>query len=160
MIREDQVTVIKYQDNQQITMHKEGTKMHISADKSSILVESPMYSPIRISFNEGQECIVGEQDWELGRDNLIDRAYDGKIIETFLVDGTVMRTFYQKCTSGVEEVINLLYGDELIKTTNLGEIVICDQAGVLLEEDSDELTVQSLNRKQSDKIAQGSDIRS
>lgn len=36
-----------------------------------------------------------------------------------------MRTIKQKSLEGEETVVNVLYGEELIKTDNKGEIVIC-----------------------------------
>jgi len=73
-------------------MHKEGTKMHISPDKTEFLVESPFYSPVKITYRPGQQCTVGYNDFSLGKEELIERACDGRMLETFLIDGNVMRT--------------------------------------------------------------------
>jgi hypothetical protein len=48
MFREDGVISIQYTDGRVYTVHKDGTKMFMTADQSEIIIEKENYATVRV----------------------------------------------------------------------------------------------------------------
>lgn len=93
--REDMVMIIKYSDGAQITQHRDGTKMHVAPDGSTVLVEKEGYAPVKVRRNGKQNNVLTYLDARKGAQDLLERCYDGRIMEVFLPDGSRLATFNQ-----------------------------------------------------------------
>lgn len=100
-IREDLVMTLKFQDNSFAVFHEDGTRMHTSADKNTIYIESPGFAPIRIYkdlIKARQNTVIGlgSSDSGLGAEDIMLRSNDGVLIETYLPNHTKIQSFVQK----------------------------------------------------------------
>lgn len=99
MTREDKVMVIRYSDGSLITEHADGTKMHTSVDRCTVLVEAPGLAPVRItkdSSKQGKVVGAGAEDAGLGVDDLTLRSCDGMLATVYLPDKTVVQSVTQR----------------------------------------------------------------
>lgn len=71
----------------------------------------------------------------VGHDNLFERSNDGRIVKTYLADGTRVQTYKEKreLSTGYQEyetnVVSLVYfeDDSVAKLTDSGEIIFISQ---------------------------------
>mmetsp|Transcript_6797 Transcript_6797/g.12276 ORF Transcript_6797/g.12276 Transcript_6797/m.12276 type:complete len:1696 (-) Transcript_6797:1566-6653(-) len=112
MTREDKVMVIKYADGSLVTEHADGTKMHTSVDKNTVLVEAPGFAPVKIindPIKARQRTVIGSgsSDSGLGAEDLMLRSIDGVIVKVFLPDKTEVQSINQRRElPGYEEYAN------------------------------------------------------
>jgi hypothetical protein len=83
MIREDEIVCVIYKDGSQYCQHRDGTKFHTSADGSEIRVEKR---------NFASHCVKIEKEDTDGLGPYA-RTRDGRVVETYLPDGSKTQTF-------------------------------------------------------------------
>lgn len=88
MIREDGVVTVTYEDGSVFCQHKDGTKMHTSADKTEIMIEKKNYASHTIKIGKCKD----QPDNENFK-NVYQRACDNTVLETYLPDGSMTQTF-------------------------------------------------------------------
>ena len=93
--REDMVMIIRYSDGTQVTQHRDGTKMHVASDGGTVLVEKEGYAPVKVRRTGKQNNVLTYLDAHKGSQDLLERSYDGLIMEVFLPDGSRLATFNQ-----------------------------------------------------------------
>ena len=117
MIREDDVVTVTYKDGSLFCQHRDGTKMHTSADGAEIIVEK---------FGFASHVIrVGGQDIE-GAIGPFARALDDVVIETYLPDGSRSQTFADTIQTKHHHELNVYR--TLINRQDLS-VVLCDSEG-------------------------------
>ncbi len=82
LIREDEIVSVVYKDGSRYCRHRDGTKFHTSADGSEIRVEKRNFASHCIKINT-----------EGINDSPYARTIDGRVIETYLPDGSKSLTF-------------------------------------------------------------------
>ena len=93
MKREDKVEVVYYPDGAIYTQHKDGTKIWTSPNKDEIIVEHENYATVKVRYDPYKQrngAVIGHGGAfaEVGYNNLFERSWDGRIVETYLHDGT------------------------------------------------------------------------
>lgn len=83
MIREDEIVSVVYKDGSMYCQHRDGTKFHTSADGSEIRIEKRTFA---------SHCVkIGKED--NNPQSPFARAVDGRVLETYLPDGSKSQTF-------------------------------------------------------------------
>jgi len=94
MIREDDVVTVRYADRGYFCQHKDGTQMFTSPDCTEIRIEKPGFASHKLRIVVADEDAAGQRGGKMG--NLLkveERSVDGRIVETFLPDGSMSQTF-------------------------------------------------------------------
>jgi hypothetical protein len=136
MTREDKVMVIKYADGSLVTEHADGTKMHTSADKLTVLVEAPGFAPVRvvrdpIKARQGTVIGPGSSDSGLGAEDLMLRSMDGMLVTVYLPDKTEVQSInqrremqgYEEFANSREHIVRRADG-AVIRANSEGEVVL------------------------------------
>lgn len=84
MIREDDIVSVVYKDGSMYCQHRDGTKFHTSADKTEIRIEKRNFASHCVKIGKG-DCGPADGPYL--------RANDGRVIETYLPDGSKSQTF-------------------------------------------------------------------
>lgn len=96
MIREDEIVSVVYKDGSMYCQHRDGTKFHTSADKTEIRIEKRNFASHCVKVGKGDSGPA---------DGPYLRANDGRVIETYLPDGSKSQTFLDYvCTKNQGEV--------------------------------------------------------
>lgn len=110
--------------------------MLTSAIGDQILVEHPDFATIKVMFDKVKQRTdtvigMGSSFAYVGFDNLFERSNDGRILETFLPDGTKVTGYKEKkelpgYNQFQTNIIHLLFfkDESVAKIMNNGEIVI------------------------------------
>jgi len=84
MIREDEIVSVVYKDGSMYCQHRDGTKFHTSADGSEIRIEKRNFASHIVKIGKKVASPVNSP---------FSRALDGRVIETYLPDGSKTQTF-------------------------------------------------------------------
>lgn len=135
-IRQDNVIMIKYKDGSLYTKHKDETTMLTSADGLSIALQRENFAPMKVRIDPVKvrsNTIIsrGGTDALLGADDLMIRSNDGRIVETFLSDGTCVETYKEvQQLPGVDvythNFVHLVRREDggVVKVKSDGEVVV------------------------------------
>jgi hypothetical protein len=97
----------------------------MNPEKTEVIVEHDDYATIKIRYDlEKKGNKVGNNPL-LGAENLLERSCNGRIVETYMHDGTVVEGFCQDY--GKEEIYTHIikgFDGSAIKVTEKGEVVI------------------------------------
>jgi hypothetical protein len=133
MIREDDVVCVHYPDGSRFVQHADGTQMFTKDNEIRIEKTGFASHCIKHFSPEDQEKDIRaggpffrKLDPELVK-KPEERALDGRILETYLPDGSVSQTFFDSVAAG-EEYENRWR--HLIKRTDLS-VVVVDSAGCI-----------------------------
>ena len=174
--REDNVVVVTFKDGAMYTQHSDGTRIFTSPDKTEITIEHDgkprpsflphldyatmkvRYDPSKSSDSDAQAGEQGQQDAGkvftasgedacAGQTNLMERSSDGRVVETYLHDGTKvcgfrenveLTTFGPENEDGEREAsteekalyTHLVYGYDasVLKIREDGEVVVISEA--------------------------------
>jgi len=119
MIREDEIVSVTYKDGSRYCQHRDGTKFHTSADGSEIRVEKRNFASHCVKVNKEDKAIFSG----LGP---YSRVLDGRVIETYLPDGSKTQTFMDNIhtkKNAQQQVYRTM-----ISRNDLS-VVICDSMG-------------------------------
>lgn len=136
LIREDWTIVVKYSDGALVALHKDGTKMYTSPNKTKIVVEHPKYAAVLVTMDPAkarQHTIIGSRstDSGLGAGDVMMRSHDGLILEVRMDSGLTLHSFVQKQEmEGLNQFavnrVNLVEARDgtVIKTQQDGEVAV------------------------------------
>ena len=90
------------------------------------------YATIKVKYDaSGSTNILSQsgRDATKGQENLFERSWDGRIIETYLHDGTKVCGYKEKSNVGAELYTHLVYSYDgsVIKIREDGEVVIISE---------------------------------
>ena len=138
MMRDDNVMTIRYVDGTLLTKHKEGTRIRtVATDLGEIItVEAEGFAPVRITTDRIKartKSVIGRgsTDALIGSDDIMARSVDGRLVETFPPDRSVVRTFREK--QELQEMEHYTYNTiqlimrpdgAILKVKEDGEVVI------------------------------------
>ncbi len=135
-LRQDGVMQVKYRDGRLFTRHKDETTMLLSGDGRTTVVEKVGFAPVRVRVDPdkakaGTVIGPGAADALVGAEDVMMRSCEGRVAETFLPDGTVVRTYREKQQldrpdSIVINTIHLIARPDggVIKVKENGEVVV------------------------------------
>ena len=139
IVREDNLKTISYPDNSRITLHNDGTKIYTSPvikELNHYSIENDSYATTEIYYDEVKKrtqttIAAGSTEALIGSDNLMNRAYDGRLVKIILPDKTLVYVYKEKQSTELFETymfntiifIYKLDGD-VIRITQSGDIVL------------------------------------
>ena len=139
IVREDNVKTIIYPDGSRFALHNEGTKIYSSPvikELNHYIIENDSFATTEIYYDEIKKrtqttIAAGSTEALIGNDNLMNRAYDGRLVKIILPDKTLVYVYKEKKSTEEFETymfntivfIYKLDGD-VIRITQSGDIVI------------------------------------
>ncbi|EGR34511.1 hypothetical protein IMG5_009200 [Ichthyophthirius multifiliis] len=101
IIREDQTLIITYKDGTKYVKHQDGTEIITSPKGEQIIVEHPQFATVKVLFDEvtaRADTVIGmgSSYANVGYQNLFERSNDGRVIETYIQDGTKVVGYTEK----------------------------------------------------------------
>ena len=139
IVREDNLKTISYPDNSRITLHNDGTKIYTSPvikELNHYSIENDSYATTEIYYDEVKKrtqttIAAGSTEALIGSDNLMNRAYDGRLVKIILPDKTLVYVYKEKQSTELFETymfntiifIYKIEGD-VIRISQAGDIVI------------------------------------
>ena len=96
--REDKVVTIFCRDGRRLALFEDGTIIQSSKDKDEFIIENDQYSTVRIKYDVYRMrnpivIGVGSSYASKGANNIFERSYTGRIVETFFEDGTKLMSY-------------------------------------------------------------------
>ena len=139
IIREDNVKTILYPDGSRIALHNDGTKIYSSPivkELNHFSIENDIFATTEIYYDEIKKrtqttIAAGSTEALIGSDNLMNRAYDGRLVKIILPDKTLVYVYKEKQSTELFETymfntiifIYKLDGD-VIRISQSGDIVV------------------------------------
>ena len=139
IVREDNVKTIIYPDGARFALHNDGTKIYSSPivkELNHYIIENDSFATTEIYYDEIKKrtqttIAAGSTEALIGNDNLMNRAYDGRLVKIILPDKTLVYVYKEKKSTELFETymfntiifIYKLDGD-VIRITQSGDIVI------------------------------------
>ena len=139
IVREDNTKTIVYPDNSRIILHNDGTKIYTSPVVKELChytIENNFYATTEIYYDEIKKrtqttIAAGSTEALIGSDNLMNRAYDGRLVKIILPDKTLVYVYKEKQSTELFETymfntiifIYKIEGD-VIRISQSGDIVI------------------------------------
>jgi len=138
IIRSDGVIIIYYNDGSTLTLHNDSTQILkvVEQNITDIIVEKDTFCPVKIRYNavkfRAQNIIgLGGTNALMGIDDIMERTYDGYVIETHLPDKTTVESFREKqqlegYNNFSDNVIHIIRRHDFsaIKVKQDGEVVV------------------------------------
>lgn len=128
MVREDNVVTVKYQDGALFCQHEDGTKIYTNADGSELRVEKLHFASVSIKLGASHS---------LHKEDPFDRSLDKRVMETFLPDGGVVRSF--------ADMVNTKHG----KVRTLRHVLYCQDLSIILSDGLGHASIISANARAS-----------
>ena len=130
MIREDDVVTVRYADRGYFCQHKDGTQMFTSPDGGEIRIEKPGFASHKLRIVCAEDY-AGDKGGKVGSlEKVEERSVDGRIVETYLPDGSMSQTFLDNVATedgGVEQRYR-----HIIKRADLSVVVIDSSGNISL----------------------------
>ena len=139
IVREDNVKTIEYPDGSKIVLHNDGTKIYTSStvkEVTNYTIENDSFATVEISYDEVKKrtqttIAAGSTEALIGSDNLMNRAYDGRLSKIILPDKTLVFVYKEKQSTELFETytyntITFIYKNDgdVIRISQSGDIVV------------------------------------
>ncbi|KRX02221.1 hypothetical protein PPERSA_04843 [Pseudocohnilembus persalinus] len=136
IIREDETIFITYPEGNTYCKFQDGTEITTSPKQDLITVEHENYATIKVSLDfvkARTDTVIGMGSAyaNVGVNNLFERSNNGRIVDTYLPDGTQVRGYVEKKElPGYEQFeinnVHLIYHENssVLKVQENGEVVV------------------------------------